>query len=84
MPTRFYFTGRSLKRMQNSTEKQGLGGYFLNAGFERNIVLHKFLVNESFAFNRPEVLGTLRSEEGKRRQRKRRSEFALVSLYRDY
>ena len=33
-----YFTGRSLKRMQNSTEKQGLEGYFLNAGFERNIV----------------------------------------------
>ena len=23
--------------MQNSTEKQGLEGYFLNAGFERNI-----------------------------------------------
>ena len=34
----FYFTGRSLKRMQNSTEKQGLEGFFLNAGFERNIV----------------------------------------------
>lgn len=28
----FYFTGRSLKIMQNSTEKQGLEGYFLNAG----------------------------------------------------
>ena len=24
---------------------------------------YKYLVNESFAFNRPEVLGTLRSEE---------------------
>lgn len=34
----FYFIRRSSKIIQNSTEKQGLEGYFLNAGFERNIM----------------------------------------------
>jgi len=55
--------------MQNSIEKQGLEGYFVNAGFERNIVRdsgkHKIL-NGIRDLTAPREVGTPKSWHGMR------------------